>query len=644
MNTTSTPHGGKKRAYDSSALLALAALFIALMVLTTFLFRGWRIDFTENRLYTIAPGAKNVLANLDEPINLYFFFSQEASRDIPTLRAYAQRVRELLEEMTQRSNGKLRLSVVDPQPFSDDEDRAAQYGLQAAPVGNLGQQLYFGLAGVNSTDGKQVISFFQPDKEEFLEYDVVSLIHKLAHPKRPTIGLISSLPMEESFDQATGRMREGWAVLSQLREMYTVKSLQADAPTIDQDVDVLMLVHPKNLAPDALYAIDQYVMRGGKVVAFVDPVSEQDAAGNPMMGGSGNRSSDLAPLLHAWGVEYDPNQVVGDAARALAVATRQGQAPVRHLAVLSLPRDSLNSNDIITSKLDSINLWSVGALKKREGASVQFEPLLTSSAQAALLPASKFMFLGDPQSLLDGFTPTGEKYAIAARITGKVASAYPDGPPGDSGNALVNALNNKSAHLKESSGDANLAIVADADMLADMMWLRTQTLFGQRYAVAWANNGDFVGNMLDNMAGSADLISIRGRQSFFRPFTYVDKLRQRADSQLRAKEQELNQELQQTEQKLTQLQSARADQGSLSLTPEQEKEVTRFQQERARVRKELRDVRRSLDLGITRLGTALKIVNIGLIPLALIIAAVVVAMRRRRRLSASRTQAAGATA
>jgi ABC-type uncharacterized transport system involved in gliding motility auxiliary subunit len=626
---------GQKKAYDATALVVLAALFVGLMVVVTFLFRGARIDLTENKLYTIAPGTKRVLSTLEEPINLYFFFSQDASRDLSSLRAYAQRVQELLQEMAQRSDGKLHLTVIDPEPFSEDEDRATQYGLQAVQAGPHGEQLYFGLAGTNSTDGTQTIGFFQPEKEEFLEYDVASMIYKLTHPKRPTIGVLSSLPIEPSFDQQTGQMREGLAIISQMRELYTVRSMAPDLKAIDNDIDLLMLVHPKHLPPTTLYAIDQFVMRGGKLLAFVDPHSEQDPAGGPMMGpGGGGVASDLNPLFKAWGIEYDATKVVGDAGLALAVTMRQGQAPSRHLGVMAMPRQNMNAKDVVTANLDAINLMTVGALKKAKDAKTEFDTLLSSSNQAALLPSERFSMLMDPQMLLDGFTPSGETYAVAARVHGKLESAFPNGSPDASAQG--------GEHLKETAGDNSVVVVADTDLLADMMWLKQQNLFGQRYVVAWANNGDFLANILDNLAGSADLISVRGRQSFFRPFTRVDELRQRADQQLRAKEQELNRELQETEQKLTQLQATRSDKGSLSLTKEQESEVLRFQQERSRVRKELRDVRRSLDVGIENLGWVLKLLNIVAIPLAISALAIVILVRRRRRLSESRAPLAPA--
>jgi len=636
--TNNTPN---KRTFGATALFALAVLFIGVTILIGFVLRGARIDLTESKLYSIAPGTQHILESLQEPINLYFFFSQEASNQSPPLRAYAQRVRELLEEMAQRSDGKLRLSIIDPKPFSEDEDRAGDFGLQAVPLGGAGgESLYFGLAGTNSTDGRETIGFFQPDKEEFLEYDVASLVYRLSNPKRATIGLLSGLPVDPSFDQQSGQMRPGWASIAQLRQTFNVQTVAADAATLPAGMDALMLVHPRELSPQTQYAIDQFVMRGGKLIAFIDPQAENDpqAAQMAMMGGGmGNRSSSLGPLLDAWGVSYDPTQVVGDRDLGLTVSLQPGQPPSQHIAIIGFNRASMNGKDVVTSALDSINVMTAGALKKKDGASIEFEPLIQSSANAALLPSSKLAFLPDSQSLLDGFKATGERYTIAARLHGKLKSAFPNGAPAaaDPKTAPVS----KEAPLKETKGDANVIVVADSDILADPLWIRSQNVFGQRVAIAWANNGDFLANAVDNLAGSSDLISIRGRQSFFRPFTKVDELRRHADDQLRATEKELDQELRDTEQKLSQLESGRAHQGEMTLTKEQEAELTRFQQERSRIRKQLREVRRSLDVEIERLGSWLKAINIGLVPLLLAIGAVLLAVTRRRKLRAGRAAA-----
>ncbi len=631
--TLTRPGTTGRKAYGAGALIALAVLFIGLTILFTFLLRGARLDLTESKLYSIAPGTQHILETLQEPINLYFFFSQEASRDTPQIRAYAQRVRELLEEMAQRSKGKLRLTVIDPQPFSEDEDRASEFGLQAVPLGARGDSLYFGLAGTNSTDGREIIGFFQPDKEEFLEYDVASLIHRLSNTKRAKIGLMSSLPVDASFDPSSGGMRPGWASISQLRELFDVQTLASDVASIPADIDTLMVIHPRDLAPKTQYAIDQFVLRGGKLIAFMDPQSENDpqAAQMMQMGGMmGNRSSTLGPLLDAWGVTYDPGQVLGDRELGLTVSLQPGQPPSQHIAIVGFNRASMNSKDVVTSALDSINVMTAGALAKKEGATTEFEPMIESSTNAALLPVARVAILPDSASLLDGFKATGERYAVAARIHGKVKSAFPNGAPegADAGQSL-----------KESAQDANIILIADTDILADPLWIRTQNLFGQRVAIAWANNGDFLANSLDNLAGSSDLISIRGRQSFFRPFTKVEDLRRQADDRLRAKEKELDSELRETEQKLSQLQIGRANQNELSLSAEQEAELTRFQQERARIRKELREVRRSLDVEIESLGTRLKFLNILLVPALIAIGAIVLAITRRRKLRAGRATA-----
>src|SRR3984885_2491883 len=322
--------------------------------------RGMRVDLTQNRLYTLSPGTRQVLAELNEPVNLYFYFSREAAaKQAPLVMPYATRVREFLEELAARAGGKIHLRIVDPQPFSDDEDRAAEFGLQSLQAGG-GDALYFGLAGTNSTDGRSALPSFQADREEFLEYDVAKLINDLGTPKKPVIGLISSLGLQGQFNPMTGQMGEPWPILTQLQDLFTMRSLTADVDHIDKDVDVLMLVHPKQLPPKTLYAIDQFVMRGGRVLLFVDPNSGADTSGqdpqNPFAGATANHSSDLEPLLAAWGVAYDPSQVVGDLELGLEVrATMQGP-PTRHIAILGLRRDDMDKKDVDTAALDSINV------------------------------------------------------------------------------------------------------------------------------------------------------------------------------------------------------------------------------------------------------------------------------------------------
>ena len=639
MNAQNLRTNWKKAGYGIGGLLALVVLFLGVVMLSNLGLRGVRLDLTQNHLYTLSPGTQQVLGEIKEPVNLYFYFSREAAeKQSPLIMPYANRVREFLEEVTARSAGKIRLQVIDPQPFSDDEDRAAEAGLQSLQAGDAGgDPLYFGLAGTNSTDGRSVISSFQPDREEFLEYDVAKLVQELANPKKPVVGLLSSLPMQGQYNPMTGQMGETWPILSQLEQLFTMRPLTPEVDHIDKDVDVLMIVHPKSLPPKTLYAIDQFVMRGGKVLLFVDPNSGADSSGqdprNPFAGAMASHSSDLEPLLTAWGVTYDPNSVIGDLALGLEVRSSMQGPPTRHIGILGLRRDDtnddMNRKDVDTAALDSINVATAGFLAPRQGATTKFEPLLMSSTSAAPIPASRFNAMTDPASLRDGFKPTGIRYALAARITGPVSSAYPQGAPADPKASPGPPV----AHLSKSTVPANIVIVADTDMLMDYMWVQVRELLGQRIAQAFANNGDFVANAVDNLSGSSALISIRGRATVSRPFERVEALKRQADDRLRSKVLELQSQLQQTETKLTELQSKRNDQASLMMTPEQEQELKRFTAEKARVRKELRETQRGLDVDINRLDNWLKVINIALAPLAVAVAgALVLALRRRRRM------------
>lgn len=626
----------RRTGFGVGGLIALAVLFLALVMLANLMLRGMRLDLTQNRLYTLSRGTSEVLAQLKEPVNLYFYFSRDvAAKQAPLLLPYATRVREFLEETAARSGGKVRLRVIDPQPFSDEEDRAGEFGLSSLQPA-AGEPLFFGLAGTNSTDGRSVIPNFQADRESFLEYDVAKLIHELGTPKKPVIGLISSLDMQGQFNPMTGQMGEPWPIISEIDQLFTLRALTPDTAHIDQDVDVLMLVHPKNLPQKTLYAIDQFVMRGGRVLLLLDPYSGADTSGqdpsNPMAAAMANHASDLQPLLGAWGVDYDPGKVIGDLVLGLEVRTSMQGPPLRHIAILGLHHDDLDAKDVVTGSLESINMATAGFLAPRAGATTTFEPLLQTSTSAAPIPAQRFVGLADPATLRDGFKPTGVRYALAARVTGNLASAFPDGPPPEAKPAQGPPV----AHLAKTSSPANIVIIADTDMLLDFMWVETHEMFGQRIAQAFANNGDLISNILDNLGGSSALISIRGRASFNRPFERLEALKRQADDSLRSKALELQSQLKQTESKLTELQTKRDDQSSQLLSPEQEQELKRFTAEKARIRKELRETQRGLDVDIDRLESWLKALNIAVMPLLVAAAGVfALAWRRRRKSSAA---------
>jgi len=618
----------KRSTLGLGTLLALAALFIGLTALSNFTLRGLRLDLTENRLYTLTPGTERIVRSLDEPVNLYFFFSDEAATALPGIKTYGARVREFLQELVAKSDGKLRLQVIDPAPFSEDEDRAAEFGLRAVPIGGTAP-LYFGLAGSNSTDGSAVIEFFDPAKEQFLEYELAKLIHQLGATQRPVVGWLSSLPMQGGFDPASGQMTEPWAVLAQAQQLLDVRQLPPELQRIDPEIEVLVLVHPKQLAAQTLFAIDQFALRGGRILLFLDPLAEADNSGaepgNPLAALGMDRASNLGPLLTAWGIKFDPQHAIGDLNLGLTVSMQPGQTPSRHIGILGLDATRLDPADIVTAGLSNINVSSIGYLEPLPDSALQWTPLLQSSSEAGLLPVDQFAMLMDPATLRDGFTVTGQRYTLAARITGNIKSAFPDGLSNVGTATAGNEI------LSNSSAPLNLLVVADSDLLSDFLWVRQQNFFGQRVAQAWANNGDFVWNALDNLAGSSDLIGVRGRATFSRPFDRVQALRSAAEDRFRDKEVELEQQLAGTEERLAALESQGADGSGLILSPEQSAEIERFQAEKLRIRKELRDVRLGLDQDIEALGNRVKLLNVLVAPAIFGLLALSIAFWRRRR-------------
>ena len=622
----------KTKSVTLIGLIVLAILFLVINMVSNNLFTSSRIDLTENELYTLTDGTRNIVKNIEEPITMYLFYSDKASEGVPQLRIYATRVKELLKEYEQLSGGNVVLKVVDPVPFSEEEDQAASFGLQAIPVGTTGENVYFGLAASNAVGDTEVLPFFQPQREQFLEYDVSKLIHNLANPKKTVVGVITQLPMFGGFDIETTQMTKAWAIISQMRQLFEVKQLDITTDIIDEDVDLLMVVHPKNLSEPTLYAIDQFVMRGGKAMLFVDPHSEIDTPvrqQNSPLEVEGGRTSNLKKIFDAWGIEFDSTQVVLDRKYALTVGGAH-QQQARHYGLLAITKENIDSEDVTTSELEVISMGVAGAISAKEGSTIKFTPIITSSDDAALIDAVRFRFLPDLSQLSEGFEPTGEPYTFIARVQGKLDSAFKAGRPMMSEAKDVDE-SKYGEHLESTQVDANLFVVADTDMLSDRMWVQVQEFFGQQIFNAWANNGDLIINTADNYAGSSDLIGIRGRETSTRPFELVNDLRLAADQKFRSTEQRLQAELEETEKKLVDLQKARDDSDELMLSPEQEAEIKRFEQEKFKVRKELRQVRHSLDQDIEKLGTKLKFINIGLVPIIISIFALIVSVIRSRK-------------
>lgn len=611
-----------RRSVPLLALALLALAFVAAVALSSVALRGARLDLTEQGQYTLSDGTLRILGRIEEPVTLKLFYSEYATRDLPQFRVFAGRVRELLEEFAARSGGKLTLEVIDPQPFSEAEDQAAAYGLQAVPLGASGESLYFGLVGTNSTDGETLMPFIQPDKESFLEYDVAKLVSTLTVDTRPVVGLISGLPTGPSIDPA-GRGSPGWVVDRQIAELFELRRLQAPVTEIAPDVDLLMLVHPVELPEETLYAIDQFVLRGGRLLAFVDPDAEADPSGvDPFdpLSSADPRPSDLGRLFGAWGIQFDPTRVVLDDKHALQVQPDPAARPVRHLAVLGLGRDALNQEDVVSAELESLNFSTVGALGLAREATLVMEPLAQSAVGASLREATAVRdAVSDPERLREGLVAGGEPLVLAARFTGTLATAFPE--------------RSGEGRLAASQGEVSLVVVADTDVLTDRLWVQVQDFLGEPVYNAFANNGDFVYNAVDNLVGNADLIAVRTRATASRPFERVEALRRGAEQRYRAKEQELQGQLDQLERQLAALQQPGPDGQAQAMTQQQQAEVLRFQDERLRMRKELREVQHRLNADIETLGDRLKLINILGMPALVVLAALLVAWRRwaRRR-------------
>jgi len=602
----------KQAVYSLGSLLLLVVLFVALTMIAGSLFKGFRFDLTENRLFTLSEGTGRILESLEEPVTLYFYFSQDASREIPAVRAYAKRVNELLDEFVDRSGGMLSVQYIDPDPFSEEEDEAAAFGLQAAPINTAGDTLYFGIAASNSLDEFQVMPFLQPSKEKFLEYDLAKMVSSLGNPEKKVLGVLSTLDLDGGYDPASG-MVEPWVVYQQLEQLFELRSIDPLAGELPDDVDVLLLVHPRDLSEGMLYAVEQFVLGGGSLVAFLDPFAEADRGdpNDPMAQMQVGSSSDLGPLLEAWGVAYDPVRVVGDLQFGI------GSGSQRHIGILSVPAEGMNGEDIVSADLEVVNFSSTGWFAAAEGAQTRFEPLVRSSENAAPIDAARLRFLANPNDLLTGFNPTGERYALAARVSGPAEAVLAAPEEGDETRV-------------ERAGEQgiNVLLFADSDLLTDRMWVQVQPLFG---ATAFADNGNLAINAVDNMLGNRDLISIRTRATSARPFGRVEAIRVAAERSFRQTEERLQRELEETERRLNELQVNKGEGDLMVISDEQQEEVQRFMERRLEIRRELRQVQHDLRRDIDRLDTQIKVINIVVVPMLVMVVALVWAARRRRR-------------
>jgi ABC-type uncharacterized transport system involved in gliding motility auxiliary subunit len=613
-----------RHAYAALAIVLSIVIFVAVNMASDALFTTAKLDLTANGQFTLAQGTRNILANLKEPVTLKFYYSKQVASEYATTADYAKRVRDLLGEYASLSHGNIVVQEIDPEPFTEAEDQAQGAGLTGAPT-DSGDTVYFGLVGTNRMDGKEVIAYFAPEREQYLEYDISSLIYRLSTPKKTLVGIVTSLPMEfgpGGMQAAMQGQGQPYLTYQELAQTYQTQMLPPGFTSIPKDMNVLMIAHPSDLSDPQLRAIDQFVLKGGRALVFVDPLSElaQQAGGNPYQPAQTPQSSDLPKLFKAWGIGFNPARVVADRALAQRVQTRDPMNPTTLYPVwMHLGTDNFDTKDPVTANLQSLNLATVGALRPLKGATTTFAPLVTSSNQASLLDAGAVKATQDPQALMAQVNPTGEKFVIAARVSGEAKSAFPDSAV--------------------KSGRINVVVMADSDVFDDRFWVHVQTMLGKKVAAPFADNAAFVINSVENLSGSGDLISLRTRESSTRPFTVVRKIQEDAQSQFQAKEKALQQHLNETQQRLHELeQGTQAQQGQVGLTAEQQKEVEDFRKDMIDTRTQLRDVQHNLRKDIDALGSELALINIALVPVLIAIFALVLAAYRRHR----RVQAQGA--
>ncbi len=609
----------KSRLVAVGAVLAII-LYLAVNSLSSVLFRASRVDLTEGGLYSLSSGTVAMLNKLDEPIHMRLFMSASLHQAAPALAAYANRVQAMLDTYESLSGGKITLEVIDPKPYSDEEDRAVGLGINRISLDGSSDGIYFGLAATNSTNGSANIPVFTPDREAFLEYDLTRLVAELGQTKKPVVALLDGLGM--AGNPMTGQ--EPAQILAMLKETYTVETVSGDIDKLPDNTRVVLVVQPQGLSDRTLYTLDQWVLGGGATMVFADPFAETQAGEQPGRPPE-NNATDFKKMFDAWGVGFDAKKAIGDPDWAIrTVRNVDGrQAEVANYPWFAIHDDGFDRGDAVTSKLQAIVMTTAGSFTAT-GADVKLKPLMYASADAGLLLAGEAADpYGDPRALLKKIEKVDSRPVVAARLEGKLKTAFPNGKP--EGSAATGDA------LKESAGASNVILVGDADMLSDRNWLQKQNVLGRQVAQAFANNGDFLLNAVEQMVGGVALADLRSRTVSWRPFTRIDALERAAEERFLAKQQELTQRIQDTEKKIKDASaSGDAKDGEL-VSSEQAKAIDSFKSELLAARAELREVQYNLRADVDTLKNRIMILIIGVVPAGVALIALVFALRRPKR-------------
>lgn len=619
-------------------LLPLAVTFAMLLIVNlgaSVVFRSAKIDLTEEKLYTLSDGSKSMLGKLDNDVRLKLFYSRRASSALPIIKQYSDRVIGLLNQYQDASGGKIEFEILDPRPDTETEELAAKYGVQ--PFARTGaESLYFGLVIVSEIGDEHAIPFLDPGRESFLEYDLSRLISSVASPDKPTLGIMSPLAVmggapNDPMAMAQGRPpAEAWMFVRQLQDSYELEDVPMSSTSIRDDIDLLLVVHPKSITSATEYAIDQYLLRGGRAIVLVDPLSEAEKIAfqnpDPSARFQAQFDSNLPKLFANWGISLDISKVVAD--MNLATRVQMGPQPVQHPAWMTLSADNCNQEEIVSSDLENVLLASAGELEKNDSAPYEIVTLLETTDAASTVDSFRLKFGTDPEALRAELSPGGVKLPLAFRISGKFNTAFPGGDPSAAGAEE----DEDPDHLETATEETSVIVVADVDFIADDFSVRKQNFFGSIIATPLNNNLDFLGNAVDILTGSQDLIGLRTRGKSSRPFTRVDEIERDAQQKYRAEEQALNERVEEINRQLTELQRGKAEGQVSILSAEQRDAIDGFNDELAETKKNLREVRLKLRQDIERLGRRIKFINIALMPLLAILASIIPYLWRSARM------------
>ena len=613
-----------------AAFLLLAVGLVAVNVL--FAFIPMRLDITDEGLFTLSDGSRNIVANLEEATTIKLYYSADLAEIPVSFKTYSTKVIELVRRYAALSKGKLSLEIFDPKPDTDEEDWASRYGLEGArlPTGNT---FFFGMV-VLSAEREEVVKFFDPRREKFLEYDISRAISRVGQADKVKLGLLTSLPMA-GYSGPMGRGRgQEWTFITELRKEYAIEMISpGDLVEVPKDIKMMLVIHPKNVTDSVSYALDQFLLRGGKLLVMVDPNSRLDPAAQQRFGMPTN--SDLKKLFSAWGIQFDATKILGDLELPTRVNSPQ-DGVVDYPIWVSFNSKFMNREQVITADLEEIALIDTGVFSTKDGFSLKFTPLINSSKKSAMVDFASVRMLS-PSALARSIVPDGKERVAAALLTGSFKSAYPGGPPPPpkpqpaAGGKTEPPKKPALPHLTESKQESSVVLIGDVDFISDQFSIEKFNFFGNVVAKRRNDNFNLVFNAVDFLAGSQDLIYIRSRGRSSRPFTKVSAMLSEAADKFAEEETRLSTKLETVKAKLEAIEKNTPKGQKIILTRDQLEEIKAFQLEEERTKKELRKVRKNLRQKIKALGSSLLFGNLLAMPLLVALVGFVVLFMRNRR-------------